>query len=37
MSVRCFKYSAYERFFERFFNAKIAEIITKNAMTIAFY
>ena len=37
MSVRYLKYSAYERFFERVFNAKIAKIIAKNAKTIAFF
>jgi hypothetical protein len=37
MSVKCFKYSAYKRFLRGFFNAKIAKIIAKNAMTIAFY
>jgi hypothetical protein len=36
MSVRCLKYSAYERFSRGFFNAKIAKIIAKNAITIAF-
>jgi hypothetical protein len=37
MSVRCFKHVAYERFLRGGFNAKIAKIIAKNAMTISSY